>query len=233
MLLLSFTLAILVFIVLVLKHFSIHYLIPLLIFKLFFIYLLADIIKLLFGRSKFSKWWYALALIVGLFFAVSTIIHTQHAIPSRLSYVERQGKKALQVNQSIHDDMPVIITSYYWGSPFPEKALVDGFLLAGHLKYTFDDYLIERFPKSYFYYNWTDKFYYWDKFKSPKDFIEPRKGVYAYIVEKQEFGLDKILNRIQDDFPDFEIQTELLLDFKNPKEQLYHIHLHEKNNKQQ
>lgn len=224
----SFVLAIILFTALVVKHFSIHYLIPILSFKLFFVFLITDLITTFLKPYKHHKWWYAPGFIAGLFFVVSTFISSQNSIPNRIKRVDRLNDQKLQINQAIKPDIPILISSYYWGSPFPEKALADAFLVSGKLKFTFQQDLMKRFPNSYFYFDWGKRFYFWDKFLNPKDFIEPGSGAFLYLVNRESYSLDTIIGRMHRDFPEFYVEAENLLEFQDPEESLYFLSFNKK-----
>lgn len=222
-------LSIVLSILLITKHFAVHYFMPTLLFKTFFIYLMAEIFRKLFNSQKQKN-------IISVFaFAIALILIALQIKPLR-SDVQNAHIRADMVNQKafiLEDyntiDNPLIITSHHSGSPFVESAMVAGFLMSNHLKSTFKDRLMEMYPNTFFYYSWSDYFYCWDKFMDAREFIDGQGPVYIFIGKNLEPNLDIILKRIKNDFPDQEVELHLLHKFDEPKEYFYELRFKEKN----
>jgi hypothetical protein len=226
--LLGVVLSIVISILMITKHFAPHYFIPTLAFKAFLIFLMAELFLGLTHSKKLSQVISAFALLLTVFFvfqqeeAFSTVIQTQQARAENLE------ERAFVLKNYDTKENPLIITSHYRGSPFVESGMVAGVLMSGHLKTTFLEDLRNIHPNTYFYYDWSDSFYFWDLFKNAGEFVRTEKPVYIFIGENQEKNLEPILKQIEKEFPGHQAQLTLLHHFAQPDEYFYELTFTEK-----
>ena len=221
--LLAFLVAIAVSILIISKHFAIHYFYPTLVIKIFLIYLMTELFVSIFQSKHASKLVSVLALIVALMLvteqlktlrSVVQIIEDKAAIFEERAYILKQYDEVKS---------PLIITSHYTGSPFVESAMVGGLLMSGHLKTTFTKQLMQKYPNTYFYFDWDEEFYYWDEFLGVEEFVDPEEPLYLFIGQGLESNLDVILGRLSMGFPDYEPELILLHHFQSPDEYFYKV----------
>ena len=213
---------------LVTKHFAPHYFYPTLVFKAFLIYLMTA----LFVESFPSKRVSIILPVVG--FAIGLVLASQQIKPmlNAIQHLKQEAgifeNRRLVLKPYNTIDNPLIITSHYSGSPFIESAMVAGVLMSGSLKSTYIEKLAELHPNTYFYYDWSYDFYFWDQFKNAREFIDLQKPVYIFIGEGMEAGLEVILERLKKAFPDHQLDINILHHFTDPDEYFYEITLVEK-----
>lgn len=220
---LAILLSIFLSIFIIAKHFAIHYYIPTLLFKVFLIYLMADIFLKTF-KFKHSKLLISvLALLIGFGF----MFHEKESLAISMQNTRNNSEK-FELRRMILSgyntiENPLIITNHYRGSSFIESSMVAGVLMSGSLKTTFTDELMDKYPNTYFYFDWSDNFYFWDQFKQAKDFVSVNKPVYIFIGEDQEASLDIILERLNKAMPDFDSHVKTLHHFTKPDEYFYEV----------
>ena len=210
------------------KHFSPHYFYPTLVFKLFMLFLMADLIRCSIRKRRIAHLIPILAFLVSI-----TIVFQQKPLLSKaLTKTKLKADTFAAREQALIGyntiENPLIISSHYRGSPFIESAMVAGFLMSGSLKSTFIEQLTRKYPNTYFYYDWSDQFYFWDQFKDAVDIVDPSRPIYIFIGEGLEANLDVILNRIESGFPKYQLEVEVLQQFTNPSEYFYETRLTEK-----
>lgn len=220
---LNFNLAIIIVLfismVLVSKHFAVHYFVPFMALKfilIFSIFILIKDIKLSFIRKFMSP--SLLVLLLVLSFMQFTPFKASFRILQNESL--KYENRYQQLKQYNKKENVLIITSHYRGSPFVQSALVDSYLINGHLKYTFKDELIKHYPKTYFFFDWTDNFYFWDDF-IPTENMPIDKDFYVFIGDGKDKNLEIIEQRFKDSFSDMQIKKELVEKLENPNEYLY------------
>ena len=205
------------------KHYAGHYFYPNFVFKTFIIYLMAALIIVLFRSEKIKLFLSSLVLLLAIVILIPQFGHLKGIVQRNQLRAEHLDQRARVLGQYNIIDNPLIITSHYRGSPFIESAMVDAFLLSGHLKSTFIDHLTEKYPNTFFYFDWLSQFYFWDQFKDAKDFIDTQKPLYMFIGEGREPNLAIILERIELDFPEVKPKLKLLHHFHTPEEYFYEI----------
>lgn len=223
--------SILLSVILVTKHFAYHYFLPNLVFKVFIIFLMTSLVlELIYSKRIKAYLSMAVMLITILFIAVpqvnelGSVIHHKHIV------VEKFEKRAQILKKYNDRDKTLIISSHYRGSPFIQSALAGGFMLSGQLRSTFREQLTNSYPNTYLFVAWSDQFYSWDEFVDADEFIDTNKTIYMFIGEEKESNIEIILQRIENQFPLFEINMELLYHFNDPEEYFYEISLSEKDN---
>ena len=221
--LLGVVVSIIISILMITKHFAPHYFYPTLVFKAFLIYLMAELFLGLTPSIKITQTVSALVLlsVVLLSFQQKKALTT--AIQIQQNRAAKFEKRALILKKYNTGKNPLIITSHYRGSPFVESGLVAGVLMSGSLKTTFLEDLRNIYPNTYFYYDWSYTFYFWDLFKEPKEFVNTEKPVYIFIGEDQEKNLKPILQSIKNKFPKYKPQLTLLHHFTGPDEYFYEV----------
>ncbi len=226
--LLAFLLSIAVSVFLVTKHYAGHYFYPNFVFKTFIIFLMAALIIALFRSERIKLVISGLVLLVAIVLLIPQFKHLKPVVQRNQIRAEKFDQRARVLEKYNTIDNPLIITSHYSGSPFIESALVDAFLLSSHLKSTFIEHLTKKYPNTYFYFDWSDQFYFWDQFKDANDFVTTQKPLYVFIGEGREPNLTAILDRLKSDFPDRQPELNLLHHFKAPEEYFYEVQLVEK-----
>ena len=223
--LLAVVLSVALSILMVTKHFALHYYIPTLLFKGFLIFMMTKLLVDVF-HSKLSTRIISIgSLIIMLLIVSGQRKSLATANQKNQEWADLFQERAFILQQYNTIDNPLIITSHYRGSTFIESAMVAGVLMSGSLKTTFLADLTEMYPNTYFYYDWSDDFYFWDKFKNAKEFIDLQKPVYIFIGEGMEVGLEVILERLKEAFPDQQPEINLLHHFTDPDEYFYEVRL--------
>jgi hypothetical protein len=124
----------------------------------------------------------------------------------------------------VEKDSPIIITGPYYGTPFIEFAHFNGFIMTYHLKGGFKPYLKEKYPVSYQYVTWSDKFYFWDDFVDFKEILDKtRTSFYIYIGKERGEDLPVIENRIWQVLDSNSVTKKVLYTDDNTEEQLIEI----------
>jgi hypothetical protein len=226
----AFLLAFVITLLLIAKHFETHYFNPFLLFKIFFLYLIFEMAWPLFDSLKLKRYISVAALLVAIIMIIPQLKDLKFNARQITERANHLAKREFQIKQYNTTDNPLIIASHYRGSPFIQSAMVAGCLMSGSLKTTFIHKLADKYPNTYFYFEWTDsysewrnKFYFWDKFRDAKDFIDVHKPAYIFIGEGQENSLSLIMERIRTNFPEENANIELLQEFNQPNEYFYKV----------
>jgi hypothetical protein len=192
--------AILVCVIFTLKHFELYYFMPFAIFK----YLLVLLSALLFFRLDWiskSKIYKMIALIsvsgLVLYMTYGQIVEIRAAIDHYTKRDIQFQQDAAKILSLVDRDKPIIIAGPYYGTPFIEFAHFNGFLMSARLKGFYTGYLKEKFPGSYHYVTWSDKFDYWDEFVDMKQILEKTpSSLYIYIGKERGADLAEIERRL-------------------------------------
>ena len=124
----------------------------------------------------------------------------------------------------VDKDKPVIITGPYYGTPFVEFAHYNGFIMSRHLKGFFKPYLKEKFPVSFQYVGWSEKFYFWDDFVDFQHILnKTSSSFYIYIGKDKGADLEPIENRIWQVLDKNSVTRKVLFQNDNTQEQLIEI----------
>lgn len=214
-------------ILLITKHFAPHYFIPTLVFKAFLIYLMAELFIGLKLSKNISRNVSILAFLAVLFLVYQQEKPLSTVVLIQQERAEKLEERAFVLKKYNTNENPLIITSHYRGSPFIESGMVAGVLMSGSLKTTFLEELRLIHPNTYFYYDWSDTFYFWDLFKDAKEFVSADKPVYIFIGEDQEKNLEMILKRIEAAFPEYQTELTLCHHFTSPDEYFYELKFNE------
>jgi len=191
---------ILICIAFILKHFAMYYFMPFYIFK-YLLVLLSTLLIIRYQKISKSKRFKTIALIsisvVILFMTYGQALKVRSSIirsSQRNETLQQEYKKIISL---VEKDSPIIITGPYYGAPFIEFAQFNGFIMSYHLKGFFTSYLKEKYPKSYQYVTWSDKFYFWNDFVDFNHILDKTKSsFYIYIGKKRGNALTVIENRI-------------------------------------
>jgi len=212
-------------VIIVAKHFAYHYFFPTLILKIFFLFLIAELLLAQINAKRIKLFIHFVFFVIALIFSVGQVKVLKNAVNHKVKRAAIYQDQMDQLEEYPLDGSPIIITSHYRGSPFIQSAMGSGFLMSGSLKSTFTEILRKKYPNTYFYYGWTDKFYSWDKYKDAKSFVDPAKPVYIFIGKGNKDSLKLILSRIKTDFPEYEIKSTLLYKFIDLDEFFYKVNL--------
>jgi len=222
-------LAILLSVFLITKHFAFRYYFPTLLFQAVLLVLIIEYLARLFQNFLSKK---KLSLVILAFF-FGFILYQTPAYIKKVKDTSIEYKLYDQHSESftnsIVDPAPLIIDSYFAGSPFIEFSLNNAYLLCGNLKTTFQDKLRKDYPNSFFYVRWSDQFFHWNHFLDADSFIDKDNGAYLFIGEENENNKKIIIDRISSSFPQYNIETHVVYETTNPKESLYRVSLTQKN----
>ncbi len=226
---LGLILSVLLYVFLVLKHFAFYYLFPALAVKVFFLYLMTEMLVRVIRDKRTSRWLPALTLLVALVLVVPQG-RTLKKRMADIAVAERNSEvKYYKLRKYFNPDTTVIISAAYYGSPFIAWAHVNAFNITGKLRNAFTPALKKKFPSTYFYFPWTDKFFYWGDYLESRQLVEGKKTIYVYIGEGKKGDLDAIMKRLTEEMPDTAFHKVLLYTFENPAEYFYRITLSGKN----
>mgnify|MGYP001256114461 CR=1 FL=1 len=210
---------------LITKHFAYRYYFPTLLFQVVLIYLIIEYASRLFWNKTSRKYISSIGFGILLLFIVWQLPDLKKKINQIAIDHQQYAERSDIIQNSRNENIPLIISSYYAGCPFPEFSLNNAYLLCGNLKTTFSEKLRNKYPRSIFYVSWSDKFFHWNHFWEAKEFIESEKGAYVFIGQENEKDLDVILARLKKSFPDYSVTNNLVHHFRNPEEYYYKIEL--------
>ncbi|MCK9400490.1 MAG: hypothetical protein M0Q51_10925 [Bacteroidales bacterium] len=220
-------LSILISIAFTLKHFEHYYFMPFYLFK-YLIVLLSILLIIQYQKISGSKRYKIITLISFsifiLYVTYGQVLQVRSSITSysqRNEILQEEYKKIVSL---VETDKPVIMTCPYYGAPFIEFAHFNGFIMTYHLKFGFQSYLKEKFPESYQYVTWSDKFYFWDDFVDFKDILDKTKSsFYIYIGKDKGKDLAVIENRIWQVLDRDSVTRKVLYHNTKTEEQLIEI----------
>jgi hypothetical protein len=197
---LSLNLSILIAVAFTLKHFEVYYFIPYYSFKYVLILLVVLLILQLPAVSRMKTYRY---LAWALAFAAIILITYSQALKMQGTQAYYTMKKISReteykkVSSLMDDNSPLIISGRYYGAPFIEFAHYNGFQMSMHRKGFFTSYLKEKFPKSYLFVDWSDRFYYWNDLVNAGHVMEKSSGtIFVYTGEMKEGDLEVIESRL-------------------------------------
>ncbi len=197
-----------------LKHFAYHYFIPFFTIKAVLVLLIFIMLSQL--KVIISTNYGRIALII-VFVAFSALdIHKQRRdLEVTMTWVrekaeQRQARRD-EIMRLVDKSTPVIISGPYYGAPFREFAINEGFMMSYKLKCVFKDRLLETYPKSFMYVPWTDGFYHWDTYVDFKKILaKSENGVYVYVGENKSKNLLEIEKRIANTVPLDQLQKDVV-----------------------
>ncbi|NOY51922.1 MAG: hypothetical protein GXO88_15330 [Chlorobi bacterium] len=224
-LLLAFLIVFALSVLMVAKHFAYHYFTPTLMLKIFFIFMMSHLMILMVGQKKIRVFLWVLVLMLSVGMVMPQLAPLRGSARKIIDNTAKYDEDYELLKPYFHNAATLVISSHYRGSPFIQSAFVDGFLISGFLKSTFKEELNKRYPNTYFSLNWTEDFYYWDKFLKAEDFVKTGKPILIYIGEDKEKDLDRIVERIKTAFPEYNTELKLLIKLEFPSEQLYQLSL--------
>lgn len=208
---------------LITKHFAYRYYFPTLLFQAGLFYLIVEYAKRLILTDKLKPFF---SFIIFVFFSI-TILTQVPAFIKKTNKMSAEHKlyseRAEQIISITNRDIPIIIDAHFAGSPFPEFALNNAYLLCGNLKTTFQEKLRIEYPKSIFYVSWSDQFFHWNHFWNADKFIDPKEGLFVFMGQDKEGDLEIIIERLRKSFPKYKVDYQLILRLENPKESLYQV----------
>jgi hypothetical protein len=207
-----------------LKHFEIYYFAP---FNAY-IYLLILLTGLLILshkgliKSKVHK-----AIFTVSFFVVILVVCYGQVLELRVQNGYSNQKKA-ELNKEyamiiplVLPDRPIILTGPYYGSPFIEFAQHAGYVRTVNMRGFYTAYLKEKYPDTYFYLNWTDKFEFWNDFVDVKQILDKAdSSFYVYIGKENGSDLVEIEKRLLKYLDENSVYKKVLFQDKSSDEQL-------------
>jgi hypothetical protein len=182
-------------VLLVLKHFALHYFMPF--YALTALWLLFPYIFLLQKKATTNQWQSitAFSLIAALYF--STLWDGKMAIDSQQSTAIKRAKEAEAIKKLIkEEEAALIVDAPFWGTPFPAYAHAFGFMHSYRRKTYFKEALRKEFPNFYLHVGWTNKFNHWDRFVGLDVIFNKSKQVYVYTGPNTK-GLSVMKQRLQ------------------------------------
>jgi hypothetical protein len=223
--LLGMILATVLYIAMVLKHFAYHYLIPLLVVKVFFIFLMT-ILWLRIVKGARTGVWLSLAALLAVVLMLRPQMKTlQQRMAENAVRVERNEKQYSMLMDYFSPDTTMIISAVYYGSPFVAWAHMNGYLMSFKERKIFHDELEKIFPSTYFFISWSDKFYRWEDYVPAEELVKKGKPVYVFIGKGKEENYGKIRDRIRKAMEEegMKMQEKLLYRFRDPDEYFYRL----------
>lgn len=208
---------------LITKHFAFRYYIPNLLFQIILIYLIFEYMVRIFRFRKLKTYSAILIFGFGLILAITQTKALNTHNEATLIKHQADVSWSDEVKAQMTEDLPLIISSFYAGCPFPEFALNNSYLLCGNLKSTFSEKLRDKYPGSVMYVGWSEQFYHWNYFWDASDFVDPEKGVYVFIGRDKKKDQEVIFARLKKAYSEYSIQPELLLQKATPDEFFYKI----------
>ncbi len=205
---------------LICKHFALYYFIPAIIFDTFFMFLIIFPYIKLFTHAKVSRYLYFGGMTIAFLLMLVSFngFSKKNFVP-----INKQEKHICTFRSKVKNGSILIISGYYAGTPFKEFSLANGVLLAGPDKKLYDSALLKTYPYSYFYYDWTDKFFHWAKYVDSRSIIEKHKPIEIYIGRKKENNLKIIVDRFKKENPDYDFTVIPIIDNKQFKDKLYDL----------
>jgi hypothetical protein len=196
----AFNMAILICVVFTLKHFAPYYFMPFYAFK-YLLILLMVILILQYRKISGSKRMKTIAqLTTSVIILYMTIAQAGQVRASITELKQRNDllqQQHVKITSLVEKDRPVIMSSPYYGSPFIEFAHFNGYIMTGHLRHCFTPYLKEKFPFSYQFVTWNDKFYFWGDLVDFNSILDKTKtSFYVYIGKGKGSDLSTIEDRI-------------------------------------
>jgi hypothetical protein len=218
---------IIVCILFTLKHFKPYYFAPFSVFK----YLLALLsVMLLFSYRKIAASRLYKSLTITLFSALVILSVSIQAIElrsvlrdnyARISIIQKEYG---QLTSLVKNDRPIILTGPYYGMPFIEFAHFAGFSMTDNMKGFYTAYLKEKYPNSYQYVTWSDKFDFWDDFVEFPHILEKAgSSFYIYIGKENSNDLLEIENRMWKYLDKNSVTMNVLYEDKNSDEKLIEV----------
>ena len=163
---------------LVLKHFALHYFIPLYIWIGILIY---------FPSYYLSSQWKSIQKKVMIALTAFVVILILFNIQeSRQVYEERQVllKERNEIKTNIDQIVPqgaaLIVNAPHWGTPFPAYAHSFGFMHTYKRKTYFKQALKQAYPHFYLQVGWMPEYNHWDEFISLEEILKKEKKVFFY-----------------------------------------------------
>lgn len=197
---LAVNLTLLVSLILTLKHFAAYYFVPYTVFSGLLLLLTAFLILSYKPVSSSALYKAVTAISFSVIFLFLTANQVKD-LRTQIKYSNQKNAKQEQeyrlVTSLVRNDRPIIMNGPYYGSPFIEFAHHSGFSMTDNMRGFYTSYLKEKFPHSYFYLDWSDKFEFWNDFVNFKDILDKTgSSFYVYIGKECEKTLPEIENRI-------------------------------------
>lgn len=203
---------------LVLKHFELYYFAPFYFLKFWFLSISVLMIRqFLYGKlvKSINRTATGIVILASLFILYNEIPRIRSSNQYYIEKSAEQDREYLQINSLVEPGNPVLIAGRYYGTPFIEFAHYEGFKMSGHLKKSFIPHLKEMFPVSYQFVPWSDKFYYWDGQVTFQDILaQTTRYWYVFIGEKRQDDLPVIEDRFWNVISEDKILKEII--YKNP-----------------
>ncbi len=213
------------YIAMVLKHFAFHYLIPVLVVKIFFIFLMMILWNSILKRKNARVWLSLAAVVIVLVMLRPQLGTLRQRMAENSVRVERNEAQYCTLRKYFSPDTTVIISAVYYGSPFVAWAHMNGYLMSGKERRIFRESLKKKFPSTHFFISWSEKFYHWEDYVPAGDLVKEDRSVYVFIGKDKEDTYGKIRERMQQAMEEkgFSMQEKLLFRFSDPDEYFYEL----------
>jgi hypothetical protein len=212
--LVAVSLAIIACVALDLKHFEVHYFFPIYALKFFMV---ALIYLLVVRYEKIYNSRIARGIAIPLICFGAVYISNGEIRKIRASNGYLVAKKAAMeeeyraVMSLTEPGSPVILAGRFYGTPFVEFAHYDGYKMANIKHHPFKPYLKAKYPVSYQYVSWADKFYYWGDYADFNQVLEKTgNSFYVFIGEKREGDITVIEERLWKVIPQDSVKREIV-----------------------
>ncbi|MCU0371287.1 MAG: hypothetical protein MUC31_07725 [Bacteroidales bacterium] len=224
---LAVNMTIIVSIAFTLKHFALYYFMPFSLFKYLLVLLIAMLI-IQHQKISLSKAYRAIILSV---FSLIILIMTFSQVKEVRASIARSSQRSELLRQEygkitamVDKNKPIIMSAPYYGAPFIEFAHYNGFIMSRHLKVFFRQVLKEKYPMSFQYVNWSDKFYFWDDFVDFRQILKKTNtSFYIYTGKDKGNDLEAIENRIWQVLDKNTVTRKVLFQNDDTREQLIEI----------
>ncbi len=208
-------------VIMICKHFALHYLIPAFLFKVFFVVFILIVLQELLKKYYWSQY----AQFIGFVFALSLMFFSvaqpsQKTDPNR---IEKQGQRMAHFTSRVAQEDLLIISGYFAGSPFPSYALANGFHLSGPVRKFYKPVLKEAFPNRFFYNDWSDKFFHWDEYVPTDSLLNKNRRILIYYGKEKQNDPQIILQRFRHEHPEQHFALEKIYEDKASTEGLFEL----------
>jgi hypothetical protein len=189
-------------ILLTIKHFEVYYFMPFYIFKIFLL-LLSGLIAYSLVKSSGIKHLKTMAIsstvLISFFIIITQGMKAAEVNRDFSVRKDRQQEELWQVRNAYDPASPLIISGAYYGTPFVEFAHYNGMQMSFHLKGFYRGYLREKFPLTYHYVDWSDRFNFWDEQVDFGHILRKAdRAVYVFTGEGRQGDLEIIIGRARD-----------------------------------
>ncbi|MDZ7774831.1 MAG: hypothetical protein U5L09_04060 [Bacteroidales bacterium] len=211
---------------LITKHFTVHYFIPVMLFKSFLLFLIIWPLPFLIKQRRYSEY----LPCGGVLIAFVVMILSIHSL-AKSNFSKRddyQLERLVDFRSKVSSGDILIISAHYAGAPFKEYALSGGMLLSGPGHKRFKEAFRKEYPNTYMYYGWTKKFFQSFQYVDSKMLVKQDKPVYIYIGKGKGKDLDIILKRFREENQKLSFDVTQVVYNKHAGDKMYRLKVSKK-----